>query len=48
MATLLHHIFQRMGLPPDEVMAKPPGVRAFMLASMRVQLEEENNSETDE
>jgi uncharacterized protein YbaP (TraB family) len=48
MATLLHHIFQRMGIPPDEVMAKPPGVRAFMLASMRVQLEEENNSETDE
>jgi len=37
-----------MGIPPDEVMAKPPGVRAFMLASMRVQLEEENNSETDE
>lgn len=48
MATLLHHIFQRMGIPPDEVWAKPPGVRAFMLASMRVQLEEENNSETDE
>lgn len=48
MATLLHHIFQRMGIPPDEVMAKPPGVRVFMLTSMRVQLEEENNSETDE
>jgi len=32
-----------MGIPPDEVMAKPPGVRAFMLASMRVQLEEKIN-----
>jgi len=30
-----------MGIPPDEVMAKAPGVRAFMFASMRVQLEEE-------
>jgi uncharacterized protein YbaP (TraB family) len=48
MATLLHHIFQRMGIPPDEVMAKPPGVRAFMLASMRVQLEEENNEREEE
>lgn len=48
MATLLHHIFQRMGIPPDEVMAKPPGVRTFMLASMRVQLEEENNEREEE
>lgn len=48
MATLLHHIFQRMGLPPDEVMAKPPGVRAFILASMRVQLEAESNGKEDE
>ena len=48
MATLLHHIFQRMGIPPDEVMAKPPGVRVFMLASMRVQLEEENNEREEE
>jgi len=30
-------------LPPDEVMSKPPGVRAFMLASMCVQIEAENN-----
>ncbi len=37
----MHHIFQRIGLPPDEFMAKSPGVRAFMLASMRVQLEAE-------
>jgi hypothetical protein len=42
-ATLLHHIFQRIGLTPDEVMAKPPGVRAFMFASMRVWLEAEKN-----
>jgi len=48
MATLLHHIFQRMGIPPDEVMAKPPGVRAFMLTSMRVQLEEENNEREED
>jgi len=30
-----------MGIPPDEVMAKEPGVRAFMFASMRIQIEAE-------
>lgn len=38
---LLHEIFQRTGRTPDEIMSKPPGVRAFCLASMRVQLEKE-------
>jgi len=37
----LHHIFQRLGIPPDEVMKKTRGVRAFMFASMLVQLEAE-------
>jgi len=40
----LHHIFQRLGIPPDEVMKKPRGVRAFMLASMLVQLEAEKKA----
>lgn len=38
---MLHQIFQRIGISPDEVMDKPPGVQAFMLASMQVQLESE-------
>ena len=38
---MLHHIFQRQGIPPDEFYAKPHKVRAFMLASMMVQLEDE-------
>lgn len=39
--TLLHQIFQRLGLTPDEVYAKPLGVRAFMFASMKVRLEDD-------
>jgi hypothetical protein len=35
-------MFQRLGISIDEFYEKPPGVRAFMLASMRVQLEIEN------
>lgn len=38
---MLHHIFQRQGIPPDEFYAKPYKVRKFMLASMMVQLEDE-------
>lgn len=38
---MLHHIFQRQGIPPDEFYQKPYKVRAFMLASMMVQLEAE-------
>lgn len=37
----MHQVFQRTGLPPDEFMRKPRGVRAFMLASMIVQIEAE-------
>lgn len=40
----MHHIFQRLGIPPDEVLAKPRGVRAFMFASMLVQLEAEKKA----
>ena len=36
---MLHHIFQRQGIPPDEFYRKPYKVRAFMLASMRLQIE---------
>lgn len=37
----MHHMFQRLGIAPDEFYAKPYKVRAFMLASMMVQLETE-------
>lgn len=37
----MHQIFQRLGITPDEVYAKPAGVRAFMFASMRVRLEDD-------
>lgn len=36
---LLHHIFQKTGITPDEFYEKPKGVQAFMLASMRIALE---------
>ncbi len=39
---MLHHIFQRQGIPPDEFYAKSYKVRAFILASMAVQLEVED------
>lgn len=41
MATLLHHIFQRTGLTPRQVLSLTPGERAFLFASMRVVLEAE-------
>lgn len=37
----MHHIFQRLGITPDEFYAKHDKVRKFMLASMQVQLEAE-------
>ena len=37
----MHQIFQRQGIPPDEVMEKPRGVRAIMFASTIIRLEEE-------
>lgn len=39
--TLLHQIFQRTGITPDEVYNKTPGVRAFLFASMMVRLEDD-------
>lgn len=38
-ACLLHHIFQRTGMTPDEFYAKTPGVQAFLLASMQITTE---------
>lgn len=38
---MLHQIFQRLGITPDEFYAKPYKVRKFMLVSMQVQLEAE-------
>jgi len=40
-ATILHHIFQEHHIPPDEVLKKPPGVRAFLFASMKIRLDAE-------
>lgn len=45
--TLLHQIFQRTGLTPDEIYAKPPGVRDFIFASMMVRLEEDGKGGAD-
>ena len=39
-SALLHLIFQRQGIRPDEVMALPVGVRAFLFASTEVWIEE--------
>ncbi|WP_262384567.1 hypothetical protein [Paenibacillus terrae] len=36
---MLHEIFQRHGIPPDEVYAKERRHRFFMYASMMVQLD---------
>nr|DAK05049.1 MAG TPA: Dynamin family [Bacteriophage sp.]DAU12685.1 MAG TPA: Dynamin family [Caudoviricetes sp.]DAZ59118.1 MAG TPA: Dynamin family [Caudoviricetes sp.] len=38
-STLLHHIFQRQGLLPSEVMSLPSGERAFLFASTRLWIE---------
>lgn len=40
---MLHIIFQRHHIPPDEFFAKSAGVQAFMLASMEVQLKVEQD-----
>ena len=36
---MLHHIFLKTGMTPDEFFKKPIGVRAFLMASMRIALE---------
>ncbi|MFD2671034.1 hypothetical protein [Marinicrinis sediminis] len=38
---MLHVIFQRQGISPDEVYAKPVGVQQYMFASTILALEEE-------
>ena len=43
-ATLLHQIFQRVGIMPDVIWNAPRGVRAFCLASMMVTLENEEKA----
>uniref|UniRef100_UPI003FED7D8C hypothetical protein n=1 Tax=Gemmiger formicilis TaxID=745368 RepID=UPI003FED7D8C len=43
-ATLLHQIFQRTGVMPGKVWNAPHGERAFCLASMMVQLEQEQKA----
>jgi hypothetical protein len=42
-ATLLHHIFQKQGILPSEVMKMPSGERAFLFASTRIRLEAMND-----
>ncbi|WP_164931629.1 hypothetical protein [Longirhabdus pacifica] len=37
----MHEIFQRQGIPPDEIFSKPRIVQQFMLSSMILVLEEE-------
>ncbi len=44
-ACLLHHIFQKTGITPDEFYEKPKGVQIFMLQSMRITLESMENPE---
>lgn len=41
---MLHHIFQRHHLTPDEIYNKPPRVRAFIYASTIKQIEDEEKS----
>lgn len=43
MPYLVHEIFQRHHIPPDEFYAKPYEARLVMLASMLVRLEDEGN-----
>lgn len=38
---MLHNIYQKTGMTPDEFYAKPKGVQAFIMASMRVAAEKE-------
>jgi hypothetical protein len=41
---LLHVIFQRLGVPPHEVYNAPPGAKAFMYASILLELENEEKA----
>lgn len=42
---MLHHIFQRTGITPDEFYQKPKEIQTFMLASMKVYLEPQEGGE---
>lgn len=46
-AFLLHHIFQKTGIAPDEFYQKSLGVQKFMLASMQIALEPPKRGEED-
>ena len=41
---MLHAIFQRHHIPPDEVYRKHPKIRSFMYASMELQFEAEEEA----
>ncbi len=45
---MVHLIFQRHHIPPDEVYNKDEGVKRFMYASMMLQLEEEEKVRREE
>jgi len=38
---MLHNIFQKTGMTPDEFYAKPREIQKFIVASMRVSMEKE-------
>lgn len=38
---MIHNIFQRHHIPPDEIYNKPRRIKHFMYASMEIQIEEE-------
>lgn len=42
---LLHHIFQRTGITPDEFYLKPLWVQKFMLESMKITIKSEKPEE---
>ncbi len=42
---LLHQIFQRTGITPDEFYLKPLWVQKFMLESMKITIKSENPEE---
>lgn len=41
---MLHIIFQRHHIPPDEFLGKPKWVQAFLLESMKVQIKAERKA----
>lgn len=41
---MLHQVLQRLHMSPDEYFSKPPAVRMFIRASIRVVLEQEEHS----